>query len=276
KTVEEEKVEEEDVKPNPVLIEKKAVKIRRKTLARRRASNKQSEGSSKRQKKKEELADYEEVKEELRMWLTVVLDEEEFVDHKILHTRFPIVDCESQSLYSMHVYKIIRADGNTSYHKTFESMLKSLRFYTEKQYPLTKETLQKMLNWKLEAEAESSMAFELLKYPDGVKGYRLWRLDDVKLKIIIRRDVVFNESLLYKDTLKGAGAADSRKEVKFEVELQGSRVKPIVDPHTWENPGNKDEEQNNEEPQQHNRDNYVLVRDTVKKITIIPERYRDE
>ncbi|GJS78842.1 retrovirus-related pol polyprotein from transposon TNT 1-94 [Tanacetum coccineum] len=115
-----------------------------------------------------------------------------------------------------------------------------------------------------------------LRYPDGVKGYRLWRLDDVKLKIIIRRDVVFNESLLYKDTLKGAGAADSRKEVKFEVELQGSRVKPIVDPHTWENPGNKDEEQNNEEPQQHNRDNYVLVRDTVKKITIIPERYRDE
>ncbi|GKF21620.1 hypothetical protein Tco_0070258, partial [Tanacetum coccineum] len=33
-----------------------------------------------------------------------------------------------------------------------------------KKYPLTKETLQKMLNWKLEAEAESSMAFELLKF----------------------------------------------------------------------------------------------------------------
>ncbi|GJT98379.1 hypothetical protein Tco_1093897, partial [Tanacetum coccineum] len=61
KTVEEEKVEEEDVNPEPVLIEKKAVRIRRKTLARRRASDK----------------------------------------------------------------PIIRADGNTSYHKTFESMLKS-------------------------------------------------------------------------------------------------------------------------------------------------------
>ncbi|GKE75876.1 hypothetical protein Tco_1537917 [Tanacetum coccineum] len=89
----------------------------------------------------------------------------------------------------MHVYKIIRANGNTSYHKIFESMLKSLdrhdlevlhilvmeRFQDntpdgynlllwEKKYPLTKETLQKMLNWKLEAEAESSMAFELLKF----------------------------------------------------------------------------------------------------------------
>ncbi|GJT09569.1 putative ribonuclease H-like domain-containing protein [Tanacetum coccineum] len=51
KIVEEEKVEEEDVNPEPVLIEKKAVGIRRKTLARRRASDKQGQDSSKRQKK---------------------------------------------------------------------------------------------------------------------------------------------------------------------------------------------------------------------------------
>ncbi|GKA05915.1 hypothetical protein Tco_0685035, partial [Tanacetum coccineum] len=94
-SLEEEKVEEEDVNPEPVLIEKKAVGIRRKTLARRRTCDKQ------------------------------VPDEEEFVDHEILHTKFSIVDWESQSLGNMHVYKIIRADGNTSYHKTIESMLKS-------------------------------------------------------------------------------------------------------------------------------------------------------
>ncbi|GJX52732.1 hypothetical protein Tco_0281101 [Tanacetum coccineum] len=51
------------------------------------------------------------------------------------------------------------------------------------------------------------------------------------------------------DTLKGAGAADSMKEVEFEVELQGSRVEPTMDPHTGENPGNEDKEQN-EGPQQ--------------------------
>ncbi|GKE68042.1 hypothetical protein Tco_1526114, partial [Tanacetum coccineum] len=62
-----------------------------------------------------------------------------------------------------------------------------------------------------------------LGYPKGVKGYRLWMLDDVKPKIIIRRDVVFNESLMYKDTLKGAGATDSKKEVEFEVELQSTK-----------------------------------------------------
>ncbi|GKD50171.1 retrovirus-related pol polyprotein from transposon TNT 1-94 [Tanacetum coccineum] len=114
-----------------------------------------------------------------------------------------------------------------------------------------------------------------LGYPEGVKGYRLWRLDDVKPKIIISRDVVFNESLMYKDTLKGVGAADSGKEVEFEVELQGSRVEPTVDPHTGENPGNEDEEQD-EGPQQQNLDNYVLVRDRAKRTTTIPARYRDE
>nr|GEX22810.1 retrotransposon protein, putative, Ty1-copia subclass [Tanacetum cinerariifolium] len=88
-------------------------------------------------------------------------------------------------------------------------------------------------------------------YPDGVKGYRLWRLDDVKPKIIISRDVVFNESLMYKDTLKGAGVADSGREVEFEMKQD-------------------------EGPQQHKLDNYVLVRDRAKRTITIPARYRDE
>ncbi|GJW07711.1 retrotransposon protein, putative, ty1-copia subclass [Tanacetum coccineum] len=115
----------------------------------------------------------------------------------------------------------------------------------------------------------------IMGYPEGVKGYRLWRLDDVKPKIIISRDVVFNDSLMYKDTLKGAGAADSGKKVEFEVELQGSRVEPTVDSHTRENSGNEDEEQD-EEPQQQNLKNNVLVRDRAKRTTTIPAKYRDE
>ncbi|GKA44881.1 retrovirus-related pol polyprotein from transposon TNT 1-94, partial [Tanacetum coccineum] len=85
-----------------------------------------------------------------------------------------------------------------------------------------------------------------------------WKLKPRAIKCIFLRDVVFNESLMYKDTLKGAGAADSMKEVEFEVELQGSRVEPTMDPHTGENPGNEDEEQN-EGPQQHNLDNYEAI-----------------
>ncbi|GKA31013.1 hypothetical protein Tco_0717318 [Tanacetum coccineum] len=158
------------------------------------------------------------------MWLTVVSDKEEIVNPKILFAKYPIVDWESQNLGSvdmedLHVYKIIRADGNTSYHKSLSSMLRkfnrqdlhrlvmkrfedttpeedeicsnqqdwtliSWKLYescgvhtllmdgtltcfnmlVEKRYPLIKEMLQKMLNWKLEAEAESTMAFKLLKF----------------------------------------------------------------------------------------------------------------
>nr|GEY52882.1 reverse transcriptase domain-containing protein [Tanacetum cinerariifolium] len=77
----------------------------------------------------EESADIKHENEELRIWLTVVLDEEETVDPEILSTKYPIVDWESQILGNVdmedkHVYKIIRANGNTSYHKSLSSMLR--------------------------------------------------------------------------------------------------------------------------------------------------------
>ncbi|GKC11697.1 retrovirus-related pol polyprotein from transposon TNT 1-94, partial [Tanacetum coccineum] len=74
------------------------------------------------------------------------------------------------------------------------------------------------------------------------------KLKPKAIKCIFLGDVVFNESLMYKDTLKGAGAADSGKEVEFEVELQGSKVEPTVDPHTGK----------------------------IQRTTTIPARYRDK
>ncbi|GKA65464.1 hypothetical protein Tco_0765171, partial [Tanacetum coccineum] len=135
----------------------------------------------------EATADYEQEKEDLIIWLAVVPDEDETVDPEILSDNYHIVDWESQNLRSVdmediHVYKIIRADRNTSYHKTFSSMLRKfnkqdlmdlhrlvmkrigLCMLVEKRYPLIKEMLKKMLNWNLEAEAKSTMAFELLKF----------------------------------------------------------------------------------------------------------------
>nr|GEW90375.1 xylulose kinase-1 [Tanacetum cinerariifolium] len=87
---------------------------------------------------KEESGDYEHEKEELRMWLTVVLDEEETIDPKILSTK-------------VHTLLI---DGTLNCFNLLE----------EKRYPLIKEMLEKMLNWKLEAEAKSTMEFSLLKF----------------------------------------------------------------------------------------------------------------
>ncbi|GKB28909.1 hypothetical protein Tco_0868310 [Tanacetum coccineum] len=145
----------------------------------------------------EVAADYEQEKEELRMWLAVVPDEDETVDLDIWSVKYPIVNWESQNLGSVYmedilIYKIIRADGNTSYHTTFSSMLRkfdrqdlmdlhrsvmkrfednTLEGYNlllwgdlKKRSPLIKEMLKKMLNRKLEAEAESTMEFKPLKF----------------------------------------------------------------------------------------------------------------
>ncbi|GJR42270.1 retrovirus-related pol polyprotein from transposon TNT 1-94 [Tanacetum coccineum] len=59
-------------------------------------------------------------------------------------------------------------------------------------------------------------------YPEGVKGYILYMLDDESPKIVTSKNVVFNESVMYKDTLKnyGVGIDKSAEELQVEVELQ--------------------------------------------------------
>nr|GEX22067.1 hypothetical protein [Tanacetum cinerariifolium] len=80
----------------------------------------------------------------------------------------------------------------------------------------------------------------LLGYPEGVKGYRLYRLDDESPKIVTSRNVVFYESVMYKVTLKDSGAGDQ------------------------------------ETDQPSNLTNYQLVRDREPKTRTKPLRFRDE
>nr|GEY92509.1 hypothetical protein [Tanacetum cinerariifolium] len=56
-------------------------------------------------------------------------NKEETADPEILSTKYPIVDWKSHILENvdkedLHVYKIIRANGNISYHKSLSSMLR--------------------------------------------------------------------------------------------------------------------------------------------------------
>ncbi|GJR70297.1 retrovirus-related pol polyprotein from transposon TNT 1-94 [Tanacetum coccineum] len=80
----------------------------------------------------------------------------------------------------------------------------------------------------------------LLGYPEGVKGYRLYRLDNESPKIVTSRNVVFNESVMYKDTLKdsGAGTDKSVEELQVEVELQGLSNHTPEEDHTDQEDGN--------------------------------------
>ncbi|GJY48764.1 uncharacterized mitochondrial protein-like protein [Tanacetum coccineum] len=133
----------------------------------------------------EAAADYEQDKLELRMWLAVVLDKDETMDPENLSVKYPIIDWESQNLGSVDMEDIhIRLNGfaqigdekdwtliswklyeNYGVHSLLmDGTLTCFNMLVEKRYPLIKEMLKKMLNWKLEAEAESTMAFEILKF----------------------------------------------------------------------------------------------------------------
>nr|GEZ61665.1 COP9 signalosome complex subunit 2 [Tanacetum cinerariifolium] len=79
----------------------------------------------------------------------------------------------------------------------------------------------------------------LLKYPEGVNGYRLYRLDNESPKIVTSRNVVFNESVMYKDILKDSGASlveidpegaftAFAKVVQMEARLVNVFIKPYL------------------------------------------------
>ncbi|GKC18160.1 hypothetical protein Tco_1014942 [Tanacetum coccineum] len=142
----------------------------------------------------EEAAEYEKDKEELRLSLKIISNDDNEVNYEPLSRKFPIVNWEYQLLGKMeekdrYVYKLTRADGSSSYHGDIQAFFRRLdrqdlndlyscgvhtlfmdgkpmeiNMLVEKKYPLVKELLEKMLNLQLQAEEESTMAFELIKF----------------------------------------------------------------------------------------------------------------
>ncbi|GJT36348.1 hypothetical protein Tco_0926767 [Tanacetum coccineum] len=142
----------------------------------------------------EEAIEYTKEKEELRLSLKIIFGDDSEVNYEPLSRRFPIVNWEYKLLGNvdakdMYVYKLTRADGSLSYHGDMQAFLRRLdrkdlndlyscevhtlfmdgtpmeiNMLVEKKYPLIKELLEKILNLQLEAEEESTMAFELIKF----------------------------------------------------------------------------------------------------------------
>nr|GEZ51193.1 hypothetical protein [Tanacetum cinerariifolium] len=131
------------------------------------------------------------------------INDDKAIDYETLDVKSPIVNYESQVLGTnevgdVHVYKLTRLDGSYIHFSTFSRMLKVLdtqdvldlhkiimeRFSSndlegydlilwgdlktlvesKKRYPLTKEILEKILSSRLEAETESTLAFDLIKF----------------------------------------------------------------------------------------------------------------
>ncbi|GKA27622.1 retrotransposon protein, putative, ty1-copia subclass [Tanacetum coccineum] len=84
----------------------------------------------------------------------------------------------------------------------------------------------------------------------GVKGYRLYRLDDESPKIVTSRNVVFNESVMYKDKLKDSSADQED--------------------------GNDEDAGDQETDQPPDLTDYQLARDREPRTRTKPLRFRDE
>ncbi|GJX06046.1 hypothetical protein Tco_0193978 [Tanacetum coccineum] len=104
-----------------ILVASQLGEVERKHLPEKEQVKRKSEESAKKKKledvaeeqesaksDKEAATDYEHGKEELRMWLTFVSDEEETMDLEILSAKYPIVDWESQNLGSVDMEDLHR------------------------------------------------------------------------------------------------------------------------------------------------------------------------
>ncbi|GJT85069.1 retrotransposon protein, putative, ty1-copia subclass [Tanacetum coccineum] len=95
-----------------------------------------------------------------------------------------------------------------------------------------------------------AIKYVLLGYPKGVKGYRLYRLDDESPKIVTSRNVVFNESVMYKDTLKDSGADQEDGDDEDAGDKETDQIPDLTD--------------------------YQLSRDREQRIRTKPLRFRDK
>ncbi|KAJ0522195.1 putative RNA-directed DNA polymerase [Helianthus annuus] len=120
----------------------------------------------------------------------------------------------------------------------------------------------------------------MLGYTEGVKGYRLWRLQNPK--VIVSRNVQCRENVLYKDVMESINRSVSKKDdLQFEVEPVLNRPKVNVErsgatqgeTSQSGSSGSSLDETSQSVP---NLEDYILVRDRSKRKVVKPLRYRDQ
>ncbi|GKB11383.1 hypothetical protein Tco_0845306, partial [Tanacetum coccineum] len=197
-------------------------------LAKKEKSKKTlSEESAKKQKLEDDTE-----KEELQVYLNIV-PEEESLNIESLATKYPIVDRETQILANDKIYyQIKRADGSVKHYKIFSAMLydfdrqdvlelyrlvneifqtaspEVIHMMVEKKYPLSQDTLSKMLNRRLEVDHQSEMGYELISLDLSRLATTLKRLErSIQTRINSSRD----DAMIFGDDVK---VADIKKPIE--------------------------------------------------------------
>ncbi|GKC27117.1 hypothetical protein Tco_1034411 [Tanacetum coccineum] len=111
----------------------------------------------------EEATEYEKEKEELRLSLKIISNDDSEGDLRMIFDP----DEKDKLWMNQMDWKLLRWKLYESYrvHTLFmDGKPMEINMLVEKKYSLIKELLGKMLNLQLEAEEESTMAFELIKF----------------------------------------------------------------------------------------------------------------
>nr|GFB29865.1 hypothetical protein [Tanacetum cinerariifolium] len=98
------------------------------------------------------------------------------------------------------------------------------------------------------------------------------------VKQVTSRNMVCNESVMYKDTLKDSGVSvdKSVEELQIEVELQGFNNRMLEKDHIDQEDGDDEDVRDHETNQTLDLTNYPLVRDRELRIRTKPLRFQDE
>ena len=132
-----------------------------------------------------------------------------------------------------------------------------------------------------------------LGYAQGTKGYRVWLLEEEK--VVISKDVVFNEERFFKDLKKEEDQEALQKEVETKItkkkvtfsnnleefEGESSNSGGAVETQSSQTQETTEEEMRSEadseteEPQTHELDNYLLARDRERRTIKPPSKFED-
>nr|GEV87252.1 hypothetical protein [Tanacetum cinerariifolium] len=103
------------------------------------------------------------------------------------------------------------------------------------------------------------------------------KLEPRALKYVLLGNVVFNERVMYKDTLKDSGVGDkSVEELQVEVELQRLNNHTLEEDQTDQEDGDNEDAGDQVTDQPPNLTDYQLVRDKEPMTITKPLRFRDE
>ncbi|KAL0321779.1 UNVERIFIED_CONTAM: Retrovirus-related Pol polyprotein from transposon TNT 1-94 [Sesamum calycinum] len=107
-------------------------------------------------------------------------------------------------------------------------------------------------------------------YPDGVKGYRLWLRSQLGFKVLISRNVIFNESEF------PCLSKTPKKIEDYNIESTFNKVEePIEDNQQGEENRVETETENENLETSDNLNHYLLARDRERRQPRIPAKLRD-